>query len=201
MTTLHLIRHGANDALANDRLAGRDTTLGLNDEGRAQAERRAESLRDVTLAAIYCSPLLRCRETAAPLARLHGLGIEIRDELIELDFRAWTGLTHAELDEDPRWPLYKAFRGGNAAPPSETSGGETLADVRARMLRLALELRERHPNAEIALVSHGDPIAALIMQLLGLPDDAIERLHIPPCVWATLAFGPAQARLLRLVPL
>lgn len=190
MTTLHLIRHGSNDALKAGRLAGRDWALGLNDEGRAQAERRAESLREVPLAAILCSPLPRCQETAAPLARLHGLEVETRDELIEVDFGAWTGLTDPEIGRDPAWPTYRAFRAGNAVP-----NGETLAEVRARVLRLAIEARARHPDGHVAIVSHGDPLSLLIMQVLGMPDDAIERLDLGPCVWAVLELGPTGGRL------
>ena len=196
MTVLHLIRHGSNDALVTGRLAGRDFTLGLNDEGRAQAERRAEFMRDVPLARILCSPLPRCQETAAPLARLHGLEVETRDELIEVDFGAWTGLTDPEIGRDPAWPPYKTFRAGNAVP-----GGETLAEVRARVLRLAIELRDAHPDAQIALVSHGDPLSLLIMQVLGMNDDLIERLDLGPCVWARLDLTPTGGRLRHLTPI
>lgn len=195
-TLLHLIRHGSNDALVAHRLAGRDYELSLNDEGREQAHRRAKSLRDIPLAAILSSPLPRCRETAEPLAALKGLEVEIRDELLEVDFAGWTGLSIDSIEEDERWRRFNVFRAGNAA-----SDGETIAEVRARMLRLAIEVRERYPDGEIALVSHGDPLRALVMQLLGMPDDAIHRLEFGPCSWTTVEFGPWGAKLLRLAPI
>ncbi|RYG75484.1 histidine phosphatase family protein, partial [bacterium] len=173
MTLLHLIRHGTNDSLTQHRIAGRDWELHLNDEGHTQARRRAETMRGVPLAAILCSPLPRCQETAAPLAELHGLPIETRDELIELEFGGWTGRTHDEIRDDERWRAFNSFRAGTAIP-----GGETLAEARARMLRIAIEVRERYPEGEVAIVGHGDPLRALVMQGLGMSDDSIHRLHL-----------------------
>lgn len=196
MTTFHLVRHGSNDALLAHRIAGRDYGLHLNDEGRAQAQRRAETMRGVPLAAILCSPLPRCQETAVPLAALHGLPIETRDELLELDFGDWTGRTHDEIRDDERWRALNSFRAGTAIPD-----GETLAEARARMLRLAIEVRDRYPDGEVALVGHGDPLRALAMQLLGMGDDLIHRLDLGPCSWTTLTFGPRGASLRRLAPI
>lgn len=196
MTLLHLIRHGSNDALKAHRLAGRDYGLSLNDEGRAQAERRARTMREVPLAAILSSPLPRCRETAAPLAQLKGLEVEIRDELLEIDFGDWTGRPISEIQDDERWTRFNVFRAGNAVP-----NGETLAEARARMLRLAIEVRERFPDGEVAIVGHGDPLRTLVMQGLGMSDDAIHRIELGPCSWTTLEFGPWGARLLGLAPI
>ena len=190
---LHLLRHGANDALKEHRLAGRDTALSLNAEGRAQAERLAGKLADTSLSAILSSPLPRCQQTARPLAKLKGLQIETRDELIELDFGDWTGKRIAEIEGDERWTRFNAFRSGTGVP-----NGETIAEARARMLRLALELRERFPEGEVALCSHGDPLRALLLQFLGMPDDAIHRIELGPCSWTSLELGPWGAKLLRL---
>ena len=70
-TRLFLVRHGATELTAEDRFAGA-TDVDLSDEGRAQATRLAERLRDDDVAAVYCSPLRRTRETAALIAAPHG---------------------------------------------------------------------------------------------------------------------------------
>ena len=63
MTTLLLIRHGANDWV-HGRLAGRIPGVHLNEEGRQQAQAVAQRLHDIPLAAVYASPLDRTLETA-----------------------------------------------------------------------------------------------------------------------------------------
>ncbi len=190
---LHLLRHGANDSLKEHRLAGRDYTLSLNEEGRTQAARLAAKLRDTPLDALLSSPLPRCQETAKPLAELKNLPIETRDELVEIDFGDWTGRKIAEIKDDERWTRFNAFRAGTAVP-----NGETIAEARARMLRLALELRDRHPEGQAALFGHGDPLRALLLQLLGMPDDAIHRIELGPCAWVTVELTAWSAKLLRL---
>ena len=193
MTTLHLIRHGANEMLVEHRLAGRAPGTCLNAEGRAQAAALAEAMRDVPLKAVLASPLERAQETAAILAASQGLTVETREGLTELDFGPWTGLPHAELDGDPVWDRFNAFRAGTSVP-----NGETLADARARMLRVALETRARYPESHVALVGHGDPLRALLMQLLGMPDESVHRLSLEPCGRIVLELGDWNAKLVSL---
>ena len=63
MALILLVRHALTDATGN-RLSGQATGLHLSDVGRVQAERAAERLRPLPLAALYTSPLERCVETA-----------------------------------------------------------------------------------------------------------------------------------------
>ncbi|HTN79286.1 MAG TPA: histidine phosphatase family protein, partial [Acidimicrobiales bacterium] len=53
----------------------------LSEEGRDQAVHMAEWLADERIDAVYSSPMQRARETAAPLAEIHGLDVVIDDEL------------------------------------------------------------------------------------------------------------------------
>lgn len=66
MPTIYMIRHG--EAAAD---WGSHADPGLSERGRAQAEAAAEEMdkRASQKLSILSSPLLRCRETAAPLAR------------------------------------------------------------------------------------------------------------------------------------
>ena len=74
MATVMLVRHGRTAANAAGILVGRAAGVPLDDVGRAQAERTAQRLGAIRLAAIVSSPLERCRETASivlpPLALL-----------------------------------------------------------------------------------------------------------------------------------
>ena len=62
MATVLLLRHGRTTANAAGGLAGRQP-VELDDTGRAQAVRVGERLRELPLAAVVTSPLIRCRQT------------------------------------------------------------------------------------------------------------------------------------------
>lgn len=194
LTTLHLVRHAHNPALAEGRLAGRADGVFLSDLGRTQAKALAALMSGVKLDAILSSPLARCRETAEIVAA--GRYVELRDELLELDFGAWTGRLVADLDRDERWRRFNAFRAGTPCP-----GGESLLDAQARMVRLAVECRERFPGGELLLVGHGDPLRALLLHFLQMPLGAVFALELPPAGWATLELDDWGARLTRFAPL
>ena len=102
MATLLLIRHGHTDA-AGKRLTGWQPGVHLNDRGRAEADRLVERLDGVRVEAIYSSPLERCRETAAPLAKARRLSVHIRRRLIETGYGEWTGRSIAQVRTTKLW--------------------------------------------------------------------------------------------------
>jgi broad specificity phosphatase PhoE len=95
--------------------------------------------------------------------------------LDELDFGAWTGRSFEALAGDPDWRLFNERRSLAAAP-----GGERILDVQARIVALMVELAGSHPDASLALVSHGDVIRSALLHFLGMPIDFIHRLDIAP---------------------
>jgi probable phosphoglycerate mutase len=175
-----LIRHARTDAV-DAWLAGREA-VPLNQVGRAQAERLRHRLRTVNIAAIYSSPLDRALETAAVLAHERGLMVEPRMELIEVDFGAWSGATFTHLASDPAWLRFNRQRGLADVP-----GGERAPEVQARVVRAIDELRMRHPNQTITLVSHADVIRLAVLFAAGTPIEFIHRFEISPASITCLA--------------
>jgi broad specificity phosphatase PhoE len=172
-TTMLLIRHARTDAV-DGWLAGRGA-VPLNQRGRAQAERLRHRLRAVDVAAVYSSPLDRALETAAPLAQERGLRVEPRMDLIEVDFGDWTGVAFQQLESDPRWLRFNRQRALADVP-----GGERAPQVQARIVAAIDQLRTRHPNQTIALVSHADVIRLAVLYAAGAPIDFIHRFEISP---------------------
>ena len=182
---VHLIRHADYDSI--DRvLNGRRPGLSLNAAGRAQAERLAACLPPV--AAVVSSPLERAVETANALG-----AIETDAAFLEIDFGAWTGQTIASLDGDPAWRLWNERRGMAATP-----GGETMAAVQARAVAGLVRLRERAPDATVAVVSHADVIRAVLGAALGLSLDLLLRFEIAPASRSTIRFEPWGATVVTL---
>src|SRR5262245_33254006 len=96
-TRVFLIRHGETTLSAEDRFAG-STDVPLGEVGRMQAARLAERLADQGVAAAYCSPMRRAVETAAIVAKPHGIGLVHRDGLREIDHGHWEGLRRADVE-------------------------------------------------------------------------------------------------------
>lgn len=189
---LLLIRHGEAEGNREFRYLG-DSDAPLTANGREQARLLGESLRGAPLRAIYASPLLRARDTAAALAlgREPALEPQPEDRLREQSYGAWEGLTSAQAQE--RYPREHAEweRDQRDAPPD----GEPLAALRLRSVALACELAQRHSGEVIALVSHVGPIKALICAALGLPTQAARRMWLTPasvCIVDWSALTPAD---------
>ena len=189
-TTLHLVRH-ASYGLLDRVLAGRSPGHHLDDAGRAEAFRLGEALAAVSLAAVLSSPLERAQETAAAIAVRHDLSVAVEPGLNEIDFGEWTGLDFAALHASPAWRAFNGFRG--TAP---TPGGETMHQVQARMLATVLRLEAAYRGAQIALVSHGDPIKSVLAHFLGAPLDLLRRIEIAPASRSIVALYEDDAKVL-----
>jgi broad specificity phosphatase PhoE len=174
-TRFVLVRHG--EASGNRELRYLGTTdVPLTERGQAQALQLAEAVRPFALAAIYTSPLRRAADTAARVASGPDLTPQIEADLREEDFGAWENLTRAEvLARDPEH-LSAWEAGAEVAPP----GGESLAQVRARMISCANRLAARHPAQTVALLSHVGPIKALVCAALDLPPRGAQRMWLDP---------------------
>jgi probable phosphomutase (TIGR03848 family) len=192
MTTFLLIRHGDNDAIGRT-MAGWTPGWHLNARGKQQAERLAQRLAGRPIRAIYTSPLERTVETAEAIARLHGLKPQHVDALGEIRLGEWEGRPIAELDRREDWRKFNTFRSGTRAP-----GGELMIETQTRMVQQIAWLCERHPDDTIAVVSHADPLRALIAYFLGMPLDLVVRLEIGPASLSVLQVHGWGARVLSL---
>lgn len=174
-------------------MAGRTPGVHLNEKGLAEADALANALQSWPIRAIYASPLERAQETAAPLAAKLGLTVSIAPEIVEVDFGDWNGWSFEDLEADSRWQRFNAFRSGTRAP-----SGETMADVLSRMASFLPYLEHTHPDEEIALFSHGDPIKLALATYLGTPIDLMARIEISTASVSTIqlsAYGPRIARI------
>jgi probable phosphoglycerate mutase len=191
MTTLLLVRHGHTDA-AGKRLTGQQRGVRLNGRGREEAEHLVERLEGVPIDVILTSPLERCRETAAPLARARGLSPTVHRGLIEVDYGDWTGRSIAQLRRTRLW------RSVMHAPSTvRFPGGESMLEVQARMVDAAMALAAQHTNGTVVAVSHADPIRLLVTHLAGTHADHLQRLAIDTGSITVVALGEGIPRILK----
>jgi broad specificity phosphatase PhoE len=188
MTRFLLVRHTAHDFLTNGMIAGRQPGVHLNQLGREQARRLADSLALLPIDAIYCGPLERVRETAEPLAQKIRQPLHIAPEFDEVNAGDWTNRSFADLDQLPEWQRWNNFR-GSTLPPN----GELMLEVQRRAVAKILSLRDQH--GFIAIFSHGDVIRGVVAHFLGLHVDLFARLEIDTGSLSLIELSRASVRL------
>lgn len=179
----------------------------LTGRGHRQAARMAEVLATESFDEVFCSPLVRARQTAAPLFERLGRPEAIDHWLEEIRNPIWHG-TPAEKAEE-------AFREERSRPSSDrwrgldTLGGEHIGEFVARIRQgCGLFLAERSvepvdgefavwdmpdPDRRIALVAHAGTNAVVICHLLGLAPT--------PWEWERFVLNHASITRLRSMPL
>ena len=168
VTRLVAIRHGETDWNVDTRIQGQ-IDIGLNANGRWQAQRLGQALADERIDAVYSSDLGRALETAHALAREAGVPVQPQIALRERAFGIFEGLTFAEIeqrfpDDARRWRQRDAGFG--------PQGGETLREFYARAVAAVADLAARHRGQHIAVVTHGGVLDALYRAATRIPLDA-----------------------------
>jgi probable phosphomutase (TIGR03848 family) len=190
MTTLLLVRHGHTDA-AGKRLTGRATGVHLNELGRGQAERLIERLDGVRIDTIVSSPLERCRETAAPLAKARGHAVDVKRAWIEVGYGEWTGRSISQLRRTRLWRRVM-FAPSNVRFP----GGESLLEVQVRAVDATLDIAARHARGTVVVFSHADVIRLVVAHLAGMHVDHLQRLSIDTASITAVSISDGFPRLL-----
>jgi len=164
-----LLRHGRNihqRELANIHYRWPDDTppVTLLPEGIEQIEKAGETLKDKHIDCIYCSDLLRTRQTASIVAEKIGFNPEkiIYDE--RLRDSNWGIYGGKKIDES-----WKAFDNDylkrfEIAPEK----GESWKDCQKRMIEVVKEIEKNNQNKNILIISHGDPLWLIQGYMMGM---------------------------------
>lgn len=181
---LFLTRHGETSGNREMRYLG-TADEPLSSSGLEQAERLAESLGPLPLAAVYASPLRRAMDTGRRIAEARQVDLRLEPRLREQAFGDWEGLTRSEVLDRDRDRLLGWEADLGLAPP----GGESLLSVQERTLALVDDLAREHEGEWIVLVSHVGPIKALLCAALDAPLATARRLFLDPGTVTVLDWG------------
>ena len=108
----------------------------------------------------------RCTPATAKAVYLsHGLELHTDPGLREISLGAWEDKPWGELE---RCDAMNLIRFNHSSPDFRVEGGETFAQVQARLKGTVLRLAAAHPGQTIALFSHGTAIRCLQAALRGL---------------------------------
>jgi broad specificity phosphatase PhoE len=193
-TRLYLVRHGATQSSTEDRFAG-SVNIEISEEGKFQVGRLAERLADDSIAAVYCSPLVRAVQTAEILASPHQLPLIHEEGLREIHHGHWEGMRRADVES--QFPEeYAAWEEDPFTFAPE--GGEAGVNVIARALPVIRKIVLEHGGQNVIVVAHKATLRLLISSLLGFDARGYrDRLDQSPACLNVLDFkDPVRARLM-----
>jgi probable phosphoglycerate mutase len=134
----------------------------LADRGVKQAEALATYLGDEAIGAVWSSPMVRARQTAAPLAAALGVDVVVDSELAEFDREATSYIPIEELKaaKDERWlAMVEGTFDDNGVDPAEFKAG---------VVRAVDHIISGNPGGSVAVVCHGGVINAYLAHILGI---------------------------------
>jgi probable phosphoglycerate mutase len=159
------LRHGQAKNNIERILAGRTEGVPLTDIGIKQAEHTAQLLKQMNISAIYSSPIERAKHTAEITGKYNSLDVTIDDRLNELDMGKFTGMPYDEIFNSHGNVFMKFY---NGELEIAHNGVETFSDVKKRILGIVDHIIEKHPDENVLLVTHMDPIKAMLSTIVDL---------------------------------
>ncbi len=166
MTTWIFVRHGESEANLLHEFSNRGVKHPLTDLGVRQAMQLAQKLKGRSIAAIYCSPLLRARQTAWIIGRELTIAPRVAPALIEFD----TGVLEGKSDEKS-WQVFDDIFldwlvHGNFTRSFE--GGDSFTSIRARFMPFVQGLQAQFAGSAQSLlfVGHGGTYLSMLPAIL-----------------------------------
>lgn len=188
LTTLILVRHGRTSLTESKRISGRGgADPSLSEAGLNDAAKAATAISQIGVSgvwqhlpkptAIVSSPIRRTVETATEIARALDLSFSTEDDIAEISFGSWDGLTNEEARQSNP-SLFESWRGSWDVKPD---GGESLAEFDARILRGMQRIVSANRGGCVVVVAHVMPIRGFLRRAFDGGIAAYWRPQIAPC--------------------
>ena len=175
MGSIIFLRHGQAKNNIERILTGRTPGVPLTEKGIEQAEKAAKFLEHMNISAIYSSPIERAKHTAEIVGKHNSLDVIIDDRLIELDMGKFTGVPYDEIFSSHGNVFMKFY---NGELEIDHNGVETFAEVKKRILGIVDHVIEKYPDQNVVLVTHMDPIKAMLSTVVDLTAENLFELII-----------------------
>ena len=169
------LRHGQAENNIKKILAGRSPGVNLTETGIEQAEQSGRMLKKLNISAIYSSSIDRAKQTADIVGKHCDLEVVIDDRLIELDMGKFTKMPYDEIFARHGNVFLKFYEGSEEV---SKNGVETFSQVQKRIFEMVDFVIDKHKNENIVLVTHMDPIKAMIGKTLSLKPEVLFELII-----------------------
>ena len=153
MTTVYLVRHAEAEGNLYRRVHGWYNSL-ITDNGYRQIAALRGRFADIHIDAVYSSDLFRTMTTAKAVYLSHGLELHTDPGLREIGLGAWEDKPWGELE---RCDAMNLIRFNHSSPDFRVEGGETFAQVQARLKGAVLRLAAAHPGPVLPWNRHPLP--------------------------------------------
>ncbi len=174
---IFLLRHG--DTGKNGCYIG-STDVPLSPLGLQQVRSTARALRTKNVTKVFCSPMLRCRQTWAELDM--SIPGQVNDLLKEVDFGRWEGKTFAEIAASDAEAVTEWTKDPeNFCFP----GGDCLASFNKR-LTAVMTMLEDQCCSHILVVTHGGVIRHLLCRYLKIPSAKYLAFDVQPGCYSSI---------------
>ena len=163
-TEIILIRHGETEWNLQQRMQGHSNS-DLSSVGQAQIQALGQWMKNVPFNYIYSSDSLRAKQTAEAITQFSGHELKIDLRLREKNLGVFEGLTSEEASE--RHPeVFRLFK--TEGSKYVIDEGESTQQLQDRALEIVEEIRIKHPEDRVLLVTHGGFIRVVMKHSLGL---------------------------------
>ena len=163
-TEIILIRHGETEWNSQKRMQGHSNS-DLSSVGQAQIQALGQWMKNVPFDHIYSSDSLRAKQTAEAITQFSGHELQFDQRLREKNLGVFEGLTSEEARE--RHPeVFRLFK--TAGSKYVIDEGESTQQLQDRALEIVNEIRIKHPEERVLLVTHGGFIRVVMKHSLGL---------------------------------
>ena len=149
---LFFVRHGKSEANIQHVISNRESPFGLTELGKQQAKTLADNLRDIPIASIFSSPILRARETADIVSQTFHVPYQVTEALREYD----CGILEEKSDEESWRQHRKYYEDWTIRYDllSKPEGGENFVDIQNRFLHF-IESLKHGEETHTLLIGHG----------------------------------------------
>jgi len=156
-------------------LAGRKEGFPLTQTGLQQAENIAKFLKPLEISTIYSSPIERAMSTANLAAKSLNLKVKTDSRLTEIEMGMFSGMLYEDMFVKYGNVFLKFYQDN---PIIEENGVETFSNVKKRVLDIVNYCSKEHKGQNVLLVTHMDPIKAMLSTILHLKPESLYELII-----------------------
>lgn len=198
-TRILLVRHGLSSFNIEGRIQGREDASVLSAPGEEQARQLGSALREISIDAVWCSPLQRAQRTAQLLLEAQGQGdtlpITSTNKLLEIDLSPWFGLTRSQLaDQHPEGHrLWKEAPHRLELKQQDGRNYSPVEELHQQAQEFWQELQQHHPpesDHTVLVVAHNGILRCILLAALGLPANNFNRYRINNCSLSVLNLRP-----------
>ncbi len=171
---IYAARHGETELNAQNRVCGA-TDLPLTQVGIEQARSLAKLLSEREVALIFCSDMLRARQTAEIVGELLKISPTADCRLREMNFGGLEGCSRYDGEFNRRKQVF-----AERFPV----GGESILQGAHRVYGFLDEILEKYPDKNILIVSHGWTNKFIATYFGDLSNEEFAGFVLPNCGYA-----------------